>query len=86
MGVEIVHQASFDSNGLVILTPAPDEEVWLTFYAPWWNLAAWFHWWLQPGEKAWMVVRREVNGEAKKTRVRAVCVSTTIVRQGKSKR
>lgn len=54
-------------------------HVWVTFSRPWWDLAAWAAFWLMPGKRDWVLLRRR-NG--RRARVRAVRIAREHVRGG----
>lgn len=77
MSVEIIHTAARSSHRLVIQDA--NGDVWLTFQRPAWDLASWLWWWLLPGKKAWLQVRR---GDGQRIRVRAARVGRDLIRIG----
>ncbi len=77
--VELVTRAGFRMHGLAMV--ARDGSVWLTFARPWWDLAAWFWYWLTPGERKWTLLRR---GDGSRVRVRASRVSEQHIMVGES--
>lgn len=78
--VEIVGTHAHHANGLVFI--APDRSVWRTFRRPWWDIASWAWWWLSPGPKKWLVVRRDDV----KVRVRAVRLAPDHIMIGQPRR
>lgn len=68
--VEIVDSRSFGVDGLALIERS--GSVWRTFSRPWWDLSSWLWWWLMPGVKKFVLLRKS-NG--RKVRVRAVRVS-----------
>lgn len=78
--VEIIESRAYEVHGTVLIEP--NDSVWYTFCRPWWDIASWLWWWLMPGQKKWVVVRRETG---KRVRVPAVRIAKTHVRIGTPK-
>jgi hypothetical protein len=74
--VDIVEVRSAKAHRLTLIDK--EGRVWLTFSRPWWDIASWFWWFLSPGAKRWIILRRE----GKKTRVRAMKMSDASYRIG----
>ncbi len=77
MTIELVRTEAYAVSGMVLLN---GEEAWLTFSAPWWDLAGWFRWWLMSGRKTWLLVRPD-DGKPR-VRVRAVRLTRKYLRIG----
>lgn len=75
--IEFVGDDGQTVNGIALIDR--DGRVWRTFARPWWDIASWLWWWLSPGEKKWVVVRRV---DRTKVRVRAVRLARKHVRVG----
>ena len=75
--VEIVEAQAYRQHGLLLLEAS--GAAWLTFSRPWWDAASWLWFWLAPGPKKWVHVRRE---DGRKVRIRAVRLAKTHVRIG----
>lgn len=75
--IEIVEATPFPMNGLALV----DQKgaVWLTFARPWWDISFWFWFWLAPGERAWVLLKRPGGV---RIRIRAVCVAAKHIRVG----
>ena len=73
--VEIVGREAFASHRTLLLEP--DGAAWLTFARPWWDLASWIWWLCMPGERKWVLVRRD---DGRRVRIRAVRVARRHVR------
>ena len=56
-----------------------DDEVWITFSAPWHDLASWIWYFLSAGEKTWITLHKE-NGSRVLTR--AVKMSDSWIKLG----
>lgn len=54
-------------------------QVWRTFARPWWDLSSLLWWWLMPGQKKWVQLRR---ADKSKVRVRAILLARKHVRLG----
>lgn len=76
--IEIVERQSHEMDGLGLLDIS--GAVWLTFSRPWWDLSAWFWWWLTNGPKKWIFLR---SPGGNRIRIQAVCLSTRHVRLGR---
>lgn len=76
--VEFVDVDARPVNGLALIDG--QGRVWRTFSRPWWDIASWLWWWLTPGDKCWVQVRR---ADESKVRVRAAMLATNHVRVGK---
>lgn len=75
--IEIVERQTHELDGLALLETS--GSVWLTFHRPWWDLSAWFWWWLTNGPKKWVFLR---SPSGARVRIQAVCLSTRHVRLG----
>lgn len=73
--VNIVERTGHSVHGLALLEM---DSVWLSFSRPWWDLRAWLWWLLSPGEKKWMLIRK--NGRIH--RIRAVRLTKNLLRIG----
>lgn len=74
--IEIVDVVAFEVDGLALLDS--HGAVWRTFARPWWDISSWLWWWLTPGRKQWVQLRRPEG----KVRIRAVRLSSRHVRIG----
>jgi hypothetical protein len=77
--IEFVSSNAKSTNALALIDA--QGAVWYTFARPWWDIASWLWWVLTPGRKQWVIVRKDDN---RKIRVRAVRLTGTHVRIGKS--
>ena len=75
--IEFVGDDGQSMDGVALIDT--EDRVWRTFARPWWDIASWFWWWLAPGRKVWVVLRR---ADASKVRVRAVLLARRHVRIG----
>jgi hypothetical protein len=75
--LELVEMNAYPVHGMAVLF---GQEVWLTFSRPWWDFASWFWYWLAPGKRKWLLVRKD----GQRVRVRAVRVSKRIITVGET--
>jgi hypothetical protein len=73
--VEIIEIDGSDHTGTALHDAS--GQVWLTFARPWWDVASWLWWWLVPGPRRWVVLRKASGG---KVRIRACRIATKLVR------
>lgn len=76
--VEFVTKDNRSVHGLGLIEI--NNTVWVTFAKPWWDLASWFWYWLAPGDKKWVQVRK-IDGT--KIRIRAIQLSNNCIRLGR---
>ena len=77
--IEFVGDDGQPVNGIALIEA--NGQVWRTFARPWWDLASWFWWWLTPGKRKWVQVRRVDDS---KVRVRAVLLARKHIRVGRA--
>ena len=77
MSVDIVEARAFAVNGTVLVDK--EGQVWLTFAARWSDVGAWVRWWLTPGTKKWVLIKKN----ERKYRIRAVRLSKAVVYLGR---
>lgn len=76
--IEIVDSESRSQNGLALIEVS--GAVWYTFSRPWWDISSWFWWWLTPGQKKWVFVRK---ASGQRVRIRAVKLTDKHIRLGR---
>lgn len=75
--IEIVAAKAQKSHAMALIDK--QGALWFTFSRPWWDLASWVWWLLTPGQKQWVILRKE---SGRKVRIRAVRLTGTHVRIG----
>jgi hypothetical protein len=77
--IEFVQSEALGQNALALIDA--EGAVWYTFARPWWDIASWLWWFLTPGEKKWVFVRKVGNT---KVRIQAVKLTKTHVKVHKA--
>lgn len=75
--IELIETQAIHVDGFALVDAK--GAVWRTFARPWWDIASWLWWWLSPGEKKWVQVRKD---DGQKVRIRAVKLSGRHIRVG----
>jgi hypothetical protein len=76
----IVETHAYDAHRTVLIDS--QDRAWVTFCAPWWDLASWVWWWLTPGKASWLVVDVRRGERVIKARVHAKRVGRKTVHLG----
>lgn len=75
MAVDIIEKRSYSVHGIALLEK---DNVWLSFSKPWWDVKSWLWWWLTPGQKKIMLIRKNNRVH----RVRVVRITKELLRMG----